>query len=115
MSGKGFVIENTAAYQRGVSDYWEAEAKKWRLRAAEIALVELRLRDMDELLEQIHDRLVKAGHHDCEHCIGTGGVAEAYDVPSKDGFEISHTETICWSAPSDDECEQCHGTGIEFK
>lgn len=111
--------ENTAAYQRGVADYWESETKRncEKVKALEREKRELigRLSDMDDLLESIHERLVKAGHRDCENCMGTGGVAEIHDVISKDGWEISDSITVAWSAPSEEACDDCDGTGIKFR
>ena len=111
--------KDTAAYQRGVASFWESETTRTRDKVKALErdkhVLVGRLNDMDELLESIHERLVKAGHHDCENCIGTGGVAEVYDVISKDGWDISDSVTIAWSAPSDEACDDCDGTGIEFK
>lgn len=111
--------EDTAAYQRGAASFWESETTRTRDKVKALErdkrVLVGRLNDMDELLESIHERLVKAGHHDCENCIGTGGVAEVYDVISKDGWDISDSVTIAWSAPSEDSCASCDGTGIKFK
>lgn len=111
--------ENTAAYQRGAASFWESETKRTREKVAALERQnrELigRLHDMDDLLESIHERLVNAGHHDCENCMGTGGVAEIHDVISKDGWDISDSITIAWSAPSDEACGDCDGTGIRFR
>ena len=107
------------AHITGASEFLESEVRRLTILADQLKIanrqMRIRLKDFDELMGEIQERLVNAGHRDCEHCMGTGGVAEAYDVPSNDGYEISRTETIGWSAPSEDECVQCHGTGIEFK
>jgi len=111
--------ENTAAYQRGAASFWESETTRMRekVQALERDKRELlgRLCDMDEILWSIHQRLVNAGHRDCENCMGTGGVAEIHDVISKDGWEISDSITVAWSAPSEEACDDCDGTGIKFK
>ena len=111
--------EKTAAYQRGVASAWESETKRTREKVAALERQNRELRgrlcDMDEILWSINQRLVKAGHHDCENCMGTGGVAEVHDVISKDGWDISDSITIAWSAPSDEACDDCDGTGIRFK
>ena len=102
--------ENTAAYQRGAASFWESETTRMREKVAALERDKRellgRLSDMDEILWSIHQRLVNAGHHDCENCIGTGGVAEIHDVISKDGWDISESITIAWSAPSEEACDE---------
>jgi hypothetical protein len=111
--------QNPAAYQRGVASFWESETTRTRekVQALERQKRELigRLNDMDELLSGIHDRLIKTGHHDCEECEGTGGIAEVYEVITRDGWSISHAEQTGWTSPSEEECDSCDGTGINFK
>jgi len=111
--------ENTAAYQRGAASFWESETRRTREKVAALERQKRdligRLHDMADLLESIHERLVDAGQHACEACMGTGGVAEFHCVISKDGWDISDSITIAWSAPSDEACGDCDGTGIRFK